>query len=68
MPMGGSHPDHLAVGEATLAAVYQSAVQQATLLSYLDDFKLLGVVFLALLPLLLLVRGGTAGGRAAAMH
>src|SRR3981081_3637936 len=22
MPMGGSHPDHLAVGEATLAAVY----------------------------------------------
>ena len=52
----------------TLAAIYQSAVQQATLLSYLDDFKLLGIVFLALLPLLLLVRGGTAGGRAAAMH
>ena len=53
---------------ATLAAVYQSAVQQATLLAYLDDFKLLGMVFLALLPLLLLVRGGMAGGRAAAMH
>jgi DHA2 family multidrug resistance protein len=52
----------------TLAAIYQSAVQQATLLSYLDDFKVLGIVFLALLPLLLLVRGGTAGGRAAAMH
>jgi DHA2 family multidrug resistance protein len=52
----------------TLAAIYQSAVQQATLLSYLDDFKLLGIVFLALLPLLLLVRGGTAGGHAAAMH
>ena len=54
--------------QVTLAAVYQNAVQQATLLSYLDDFKLLGIVFLALLPLLLLVRGGTAGGHAAAMH
>ncbi len=54
--------------QVTLAAVYQSAVRQATLLSYLDDFKLLGIVFLALLPLLLWVRGGTAGGRAAAMH
>ena len=60
----GSTPN----SQATLAAIYQSAVQQATLLSYLDDFKVLGIVFLALLPLLLLVRGGTAGGRAAAMH
>jgi DHA2 family multidrug resistance protein len=53
---------------ATLAGIYQSAVQQATLLSYLDDFKLLGVVFLALLPLLLWVRPGKGGGRAPAMH
>ena len=54
--------------QVTLAAVYQNAVAQATLLSYLDDFKLLGLVFLGLLPLLLLVRGGTAGGRAAPVH
>jgi len=60
----GSTPD----SQVTLAAVYQNVVQQATLLSYLDDFKLLGLVFLALLPLLLLVRGGTAGGRAAPAH
>ena len=60
----GSTPD----STVTLAAIYRTAVQQATLLSYLDDFKLLGIVFLALLPLLLLVRGGTAGGRAVAMH
>ncbi|MDE2448289.1 MAG: DHA2 family efflux MFS transporter permease subunit [Gammaproteobacteria bacterium] len=60
----GSTPD----STVTLAAIYQTAVQQATLLSYLDDFKLLGIVFLALLPLLLLVRGGTAGGRAVAVH
>jgi hypothetical protein len=31
----------------------------ATLLSYLDDFKVMGLVFLALLPLLLLVKPGT---------
>jgi len=60
----GSTPD----SPATLATIYQNAVQQATLLSYLDDFKIFGLVFLALLPLLLLVRGGTAGGRAALMH
>ncbi|MGH8318169.1 MAG: DHA2 family efflux MFS transporter permease subunit [Steroidobacteraceae bacterium] len=60
----GSTPN----SQVTLAAIYQNVVQQATLLSYLDDFKLLGVVFLALLPLLLWVRGGTAGGRAAALH
>jgi MFS transporter, DHA2 family, multidrug resistance protein len=50
----------------TLAAVYSQAIQQATLLSYLDDFKLLGVVFLALLPLLLLVKPGKGGGAAPA--
>ena len=60
----GSTPD----SPATLAGIYQSAVQQATMLSYLDDFKLLGVVFLALLPLLLWVRPGTGGGRAAPVH
>jgi MFS transporter, DHA2 family, multidrug resistance protein len=60
----GSTPD----SPTTLAAVYQSAVQQATLLAYLDDFKLLGLVFLALLPLLLWVRPGRGGGHAAAMH
>jgi DHA2 family multidrug resistance protein len=54
--------------QATLAAIYQSIVQQATLLSYLDDFKMLGIFFLALLPLLLLVRPGKGGGRGAPAH
>lgn len=53
---------------ATLAHIYQGAVQQATLMSYLDDFKVLGWVFLALLPLLLWVRPGTGGGRPVAVH
>jgi DHA2 family multidrug resistance protein len=42
----------------TLASVYQGIVSQATLLSYLDDFKVLGLIFLALIPLLLLVKPG----------
>jgi DHA2 family multidrug resistance protein len=76
--MNPAYPDythHLAAGlgstpdsQVTLAAIYQNVVQQATLLSYLDDFKLLGLFFLALLPLLLLVRPGKGGGPAAAMH
>jgi DHA2 family multidrug resistance protein len=42
------------------AQTYQIAVQQATLLSYLDTFKALAVIFLFLLPLLLLVKPGAA--------
>jgi MFS transporter, DHA2 family, multidrug resistance protein len=60
----GSAPD----GATTLAGVYQQAVQQATLLSYLDDFKVLGILFLALLPLLLLVKPGRGGGGEIAAH
>ena len=51
----GSTPD----SSTTLASVYQGVIDQSTLLSYLDDFKALGLIFLALLPLLLLVRPGT---------
>jgi DHA2 family multidrug resistance protein len=46
----------------TLANIYQGAVQQATLLAYLDDFKILGLVFLGLLPFLLLVKPGKGSG------
>ena len=54
--MGGG-----AKGSSTLASIYQGAVQQATLLSYLDDFKILGLLFLGMLPLLLLVKAGKGG-------
>jgi len=53
---GGAH------ASTTLASIYQGAVQQATLLAYLDDFKILGLVFLGMLPLLLLVKAGKGGG------
>ena len=52
----------------TLASVYQNAISQATLLSYLDDFKVFGLVLLALLPLLLLVRPGQAAGGPGMAH
>ena len=45
----------------TLANIYSQAVQQSQLLSYLDGFKALALLFLALLPLLLLVRPGKGG-------
>jgi len=60
----GSAPD----SSTTLAGIYQQVVQQAQLLSYLDNFKFLGVVFLALLPLLLLVKPGKGGATAAPAH
>ncbi len=54
----GSAPD----SSTTLAGIYQAAVQQATLLSYLDDFKVLAILFAVLVPLLLLVKPGKGGG------
>ena len=60
----GSTPD----APMTLANLYQQAIQQATLLSYLDDFKALGLLFLALLPLLLFVRRGRGSEGPAPVH
>jgi DHA2 family multidrug resistance protein len=61
----GATPD----APGTLASIYQVAVQQAAVMSYIDAFKVLGWMFLALLPLLLLVRPGKGGsGPAPAAH
>jgi DHA2 family multidrug resistance protein len=46
----------------TVANVYQGVVQQATLLAYLDDFKVMGLLFLGMLPFLLLAKAGKGGG------
>ena len=63
----GSALGSTADSPTTLANIYQGIVNQATLLSYLDDFKVLGLVFLALLPLLLLIKRG-AGHSAGMAH
>jgi MFS transporter, DHA2 family, multidrug resistance protein len=60
----GSAPD----SARTLAGIYQQAIEQATLLSYLDGFRILGLLFLGMLPLLLLVRAGKGGGGPVAAH
>jgi MFS transporter, DHA2 family, multidrug resistance protein len=60
----GAAPD----APTTLANIYQGALQQAALLSYLDDFKILGILFLALIPLLLFVRAGKGGGGPVSAH
>ncbi len=52
----------------TTASVYQGAIQQATLMAYIDDFKMMGLVFLGMLPFLLLVRPGKGGGEAGMGH
>ena len=77
-PMNPAYPDfanHIgsltggaANAPGTLANIYQGAVQQATLLSYIDDFKVLGLLFLGLLPFLLLVKPGKGMGGAPAGH
>lgn len=66
--MNGAYPDYAtqvaaltgssADAPTTLASIYQSTVQQATLLGYLDDFKLVALIFLASVLLLLLLKPG----------
>jgi DHA2 family multidrug resistance protein len=56
-----------AVGTATsgaqqIARTFQYATEQIMLLSYVDTFKFFGVLFVCLLPLLLFVKPGAAGG------
>ncbi len=46
------------------AETYHATVQQASLLSYLDAFRAVALIFLLLLPLLLLVRPGAADASA----
>jgi MFS transporter, DHA2 family, multidrug resistance protein len=47
-----------------MARLYQSATQQAAILSYLDAFKAFAVIFLVLLPVLIFVKPGVANAKA----
>jgi DHA2 family multidrug resistance protein len=65
-PAFGNFTQHLSealhgTGATVTAQTYRLATQQAAVLSYLDAFKAIAVLFLLLLPFLLLVRPGTAG-------
>ena len=64
----GSALGTTSTSSTTLNSIYQQAVEQATLLSYLDGFKVLGLIFLCLVPLLLFVKAGRGGGSPVAAH
>lgn len=53
-------------GMTLLARGYQFATTQAQLLSYLDAFKAMAVIFLLAIPLLVLAKPGTAGAKGGA--
>jgi MFS transporter, DHA2 family, multidrug resistance protein len=48
--------DAATAGEKAHALIYQVVQQQASLLSYLDLFHIMGIVFLAIIPLILVMR------------
>ena len=50
------------------ALIYQQVQQQAQLLSFLDDFRWLALAFLALLPLVLLLKPLSPGTAAPLAH
>ncbi|KQT85645.1 disulfide bond formation protein DsbA [Aurantimonas sp. Leaf443] len=54
--------------EATLAMMNQSVQAQAAMIAYVDDFKLMMIVTLAVMPLVLLMRGPKAGAGGGAPH
>jgi DHA2 family multidrug resistance protein len=60
-----------AAGEALAMAeaiVYRVVQHHAIMLAYLDDFRLLAIVFFALIPLVFFLRGSGKGGSAPPAH
>ena len=60
--------DPVTAAKEAYAAVSGMVQQQAALLSYLNEFKFFGVVFLLMLPLVLVMRRPARGGGPVAMH
>ena len=54
--------------QAAIQTVGNALQQQATMLAYLDNFKILGLIFLSLIPLAFLLRRVRVSGHAAAAH
>jgi MFS transporter, DHA2 family, multidrug resistance protein len=60
-----------AAGEALRMAqgmVYDTVQNQASMLAYLDDFRLLALIFLLVIPLVFLLQKPKAGGPPAPLH
>ena len=48
--------------------IYNIIQRQATMLSFVDDFKMLGVVFFAIIPIFFLMRRPQMGGGSVPVH
>jgi MFS transporter, DHA2 family, multidrug resistance protein len=62
---GSSGPDASAQAHGM---IYNIIGRQATMLAFIDDFKLLGVVFFAIIPIFFLMRRPKMGGGSAPVH
>jgi len=60
--------DAVTAGKQAYAALFGMVERQAAMLSFIDAFWILGAVFLAMLPLLLLMRKPRHHGGAGPMH
>jgi DHA2 family multidrug resistance protein len=72
-PLNPAYPDFVqqvngTSASETLARIYDGALQQSFLLSYLDDFKLLAVLCLLLIPLLFLLKPGKGAAGSVPLH
>jgi DHA2 family multidrug resistance protein len=48
--------------------IYGTVQRQAAMLAFIDDFKMLGVIFLAVLPVLLLLKKPSRQAGSAPVH
>jgi DHA2 family multidrug resistance protein len=60
--------DAVTAQREALAALNSMVQQQASLLSYLNEFKFFGYVFLVMLPLIFVMKRPARGGGPVAMH
>jgi DHA2 family multidrug resistance protein len=70
-PAPGVHGRSADISTATAranAALFGMVQRQATMVSFVGIFQLLGVLFVALIPLVLLMKRPKRGGPAAAAH
>jgi DHA2 family multidrug resistance protein len=55
-------------GSRSVAALYGIVERQAALLSFVEAFRIMGIVFIAIVPLVLLMKKARSGGRPPAVH
>jgi DHA2 family multidrug resistance protein len=55
-------------GSRSVAALYGIVERQAALLSFVEAFRIMGIVFIAIVPLVLLMKKAKSGGRPPAVH